>query len=115
MTLSQFLGRKEPNLNHKYLVEFGELKSVFVAVCPSVLIFCGACDGFAFLSFAHNSGNYAFIVSHDFQAEKMKAMAVLVQVLFWWFRVLWAGPGPRIAIGEQLLLSTFFPRTVQAT
>ena len=50
-----FLGRKEPNLNHKYLVEFGELKSVFVAVCPSVLIFCGACDGFVFLSFLLNS------------------------------------------------------------
>ena len=53
--LASFLGRKEPNLNHKYLVEFGELKSVFVAVCPSVLIFCGACDGFVFLSFLLNS------------------------------------------------------------
>ena len=30
-------------------------------------------NGFAFLSFAHNSGNYAFIVSHDFQAEKIAA------------------------------------------
>ena len=28
---------------------------------------------FAFLSFVHNSGNYAFIVSHDFQAEKIAA------------------------------------------
>ena len=41
-------------------------------------------NGFAFLSFAaavHNSGNYAFIVSHDFQAEKMKAMAATAGAL----------------------------------
>ena len=53
-------------------------------------------NGFAFLSFAaavHNSGNYAFIVSHDFQAEKMAATAA-AGALFWWFRVLLdSGPG----------------------
>ena len=32
-------------------------------------------NGFAFLSVVHNSGNYAFIVSHDFQAEKIAAAA----------------------------------------
>ena len=40
-------------------------------------------NGFAFLSFVHNSGNYAFIVSHDFQAEKIAAAAARRrQVLF---------------------------------
>ena len=68
-------------------------------------------NGFAFLSFAHNSGNYAFIVSHDFQAEKIAAAARRRQVLFWWFRVLsesrvqWAWS--RIAIPSRCSLPFF--------
>ena len=43
------LGRKEPNINHKYLVEFGEWSShVWLTFVSLFLILC-ACDHFCFL------------------------------------------------------------------
>ena len=61
-----FLGRKEPNLNHKYLVEFGEWSSCFVGICSLyffLLHFFGVLFFVFFLSFLYFVPVWSFFFS----------------------------------------------------